>query len=156
MERLFSAPVVVAVWGLMNVIALALLAGFVGAGFGGELVEVYIYIGSTLLVFLLATLAWRARRRHRQALARGLVIPRRPASALLLAVAIMLLWLGLAFGMWVTILAAGPLFIAGLMEFYARRAARKLLRVGFSRRPPGRRAAPAIPGFPGGTARRSG
>jgi hypothetical protein len=126
MERLFSAPVVVAIWGLMNVVAVALLAGFLAAGFLGDMVQLYIYIGSALLVFLLALLAWLARRRRRQALERGLVIPRRPASALMLALAFTLLWLGLPFGMWVPILGAFPLGIAALMEFYALRAPRKL------------------------------
>lgn len=125
MERLFSAPVVVAFWGLLNVVALALLAGFVGAGLGGKLVEVYIYIGSVLIVFLLALLVWLARRRRRRGLDRGLTVPVRPASALLLAVAFTLLWLGLAFGMWVSILSAFPLAAAALTEFYARRGPRK-------------------------------
>jgi hypothetical protein len=129
MERLLSGPVVVAVWGLMNVVALALLAGFLGAGFLGDMVELYIYIGSALLVFLLALLAWLARRRRRQALARGLTVPPRPASALMLALAFTLVWLGLPFGMWVPILAAFPLGAAALMEFYARLGPRKLFLV---------------------------
>jgi hypothetical protein len=126
MERLFSAPVVVLIWGLMNVVAVALLAGFLVSGFTGDHVELYIYIGSALLVFLLALLAWLARRRRREGLARGLVVPRRPASALMLALAFMLLWLGLAFGIWVPILAAFPLGAAVLMEWFAVRGARKL------------------------------
>jgi hypothetical protein len=126
MERLFSAPVVVAIWGLMNVVAVALLAGFHAAGSLGNAVELYIYIGSALLVFLLALLAWLARRRRREAIERGLVVPRRPASALMLALAFTLLWLGLPFGMWVPILAVFPLGTAALMEFYALRAPRKL------------------------------
>jgi hypothetical protein len=126
MERLFSAPVVVAIWGLMNVVAVALLAGFHAAGSHGDTVELYIYVGSALLVFLLALLAWLARRHRRQAIERGLVVPRRPASALMLALAFTMLWLGLPFGMWVPILAAFPLGVAALMEFYAIRAPRKL------------------------------
>jgi hypothetical protein len=125
MERLFSAPAVVAIWGLMNVVALALLAGFLGAGFLGDMVELYIYIGSALLVLLLALLAWRARRRQRDGLARGLTVPPRPASALMLALAFTLVWLGLPFGMWVPMLAALPLGAAALMELYARLGPRK-------------------------------
>ncbi len=85
MERLFSGPVVVAIWGLMNAVAVALLAGYHAGSRGdrGDIVELYIYIGSALLVFLLALLAWLARRRRRQAIERGLVVPRRPASALM-------------------------------------------------------------------------
>jgi hypothetical protein len=126
MERLFTGPVVVAIWGLMNAVAVALLAGFLAAGFLGDTVELYIYIGSALLVFLLALLAWIAWRRRRQVLARGLTVPPRPGTMLMLALAFTLLWLGLAFGMWVPILAAFPLGAAALMEFYARRGPRKL------------------------------
>jgi hypothetical protein len=125
MAKLFSAPVVVAFWGLLNTIALLVLAGFLAAHFGGHWIELYIYIGSALLVFLLAALVWRARRRWPQGLSRGLVVPRRPASALLLALAFMLLWLGLAFGMWLPILAVVPLLVAGLMEWFAIRGHRK-------------------------------
>jgi hypothetical protein len=125
MERLFSAPAVVAIWGLMNVVALALLAGFLGAGFLGDMVELYIYIGSALLVLLLALFAWLARRRRRDGLSRGLTVPPRPASALMLALAFTLVWLGLPFGMWVPMLAALPLGAAALMELYARLGPRK-------------------------------
>jgi hypothetical protein len=125
MEKLFSAPFVVAFWGLLNVVALVVLAGFLGGHFGGHMVELYIYIGSALLVFGLAALAWRARRRRPSGLSRGLVVPRRPASALLLALAFMMVWLGLAFGMWLPILAVFPLVAAGLMEWFAIRGARK-------------------------------
>lgn len=125
MEKLFSAPVVVAFWGLLNVVALVVLAGFLAGGSGGHLVELYIYIGSALLVLLLAALTWRARRRRPEGLSRGLAVPRRPASALLLALAFMMLWLGLAFGVWLPILAVVPLIVAGLMEWFALRGARK-------------------------------
>jgi hypothetical protein len=125
MEKLFSAPFVVAFWGLLNTVALLVLAGFLAARFGGHMVELYIYIGSALLIFGLAALVWRARRRQPQGLARGLVVPRRPASALLLALAFMMLWLGLAFGVWLPILAVVPLLVAGLMEWSAIRGPRK-------------------------------
>ncbi len=125
MEKLFSAPFVVAFWGLLNVVALVVLAGFLAGRSGGHLVELYIYIGSALLVLLLAALTWRARRRRPEGLSRGLAVPRRPASALLLALAFMMLWLGLAFGVWLPILAVVPLIVAGLMEWFALRGARK-------------------------------
>jgi hypothetical protein len=125
LEKLFTAPVVVVFWGLLNVVALAVLAGFHAAGFGGHLVEVYIYIGSALLVLLLAALVWRARRRRPEGLSGGLAVPRRPASALLLALAFMMLWLGLAFGVWLPILAVVPLVVAGLMEWSALLGSRK-------------------------------
>lgn len=125
MEKRFSAPVVVAFWGLLNTVALLILAGFLAAHFGGLMVELYIYIGSALLVFGLAALVWRVRRHRPQGLARGLIVPRRPASALLLALAFMMLWLGLAFGVWLPILAVVPLLVAGLMEWFAIRGPRK-------------------------------
>ena len=121
MERLFSAPVVVAIWGLMNALMVALLAGFISAGLGGSMVVVEVYGAATGLVFLLAVLVWLARRRRRQAMQRGLRLPPRPASALMLALAFALLWLGLAFGMWLPILAFLPLSAAVIMEITARR-----------------------------------
>jgi len=180
MEKLFSAPVVVAFWGLLNVVALVVLAGFLGGPFGGHMIELYIYIGSALLVFGLTALVWLARRRRPEGLSRGLVVPRRPASALLLALAFMLLWLGLAFGMWLPIIGVFPLVAAGLMEWFALRGSRKLPaarlslrlrpgpgrsgpdrpdadRPGLGPRRPGPRrpVAPAISGSPAGSGRRS-
>jgi hypothetical protein len=43
----------------------------------------------------------------------------------MLALAFMLVWLGLPFGMWLPILAAFPLAAAALMELYARLGPRK-------------------------------
>jgi hypothetical protein len=126
MERLFSAPVVVAIWGGLNVLMVGLLIGFVASGFGGSMVVAEIYGSSAGLVFLVALLTWLARRRRPRALARGLVVPPRPATMLMLAVAFALLWLGLPFGEWVPMLAAGPLVAAVLMEVTARRGPRKL------------------------------
>ena len=128
MERLFSAPVVVAIWGGMNALMVALLIGFVAAGFGPGLIGVEIYASSAGLVFLIALLTWLARRRRRQGLSRGLAVPPRPATMLMLAVAFALLWLGLPFGKWVPMIAALPLITAGFMELYARRGIRKLPR----------------------------
>jgi hypothetical protein len=121
MERLFSAPAVVALWGLMNALMVALLLGFVSAGLGGSMVVVEVYGAATGLVFVLAGLTWLARRRRRQPMERGLRLPPRPASAVLLALAFMLLWLGLAFGVWLPILAFLPFSGAVMMEIAARR-----------------------------------
>ena len=129
MERLFSAPVVVAIWGGLNTLMVGLLIGFVASGFGPGLVAVEIYASAAGLVFLIALLTWLARRRRPRALARGLVVPPRPATMLMLAVAFALLWLGLPFGKWVPIIATLPLAIAAFMELYARRGIRKLSAV---------------------------
>ena len=126
MERLFSAPAVVAFWAGLNTLMAALLAGFVAAGSGGSMIVVAIYASSAGLVFLIALATWLARRRRRQPPRRGLSVPPRPATTLMLAVAFTLLWLGLPFGEWVPITAALPLATAGLMELYARRGIRKL------------------------------
>ena len=126
MERLFSAPAVVALWGVLNALMVGLLIGFVVSGFGGSMVVVEIYGSSAGLVFLVALVTWLARRRQRQALGRGLSVPPRPATMLMLAVAFALLWLGLPFGEWVPMIAALPLITAGFMELYARRGIRKL------------------------------
>jgi uncharacterized protein (TIGR03382 family) len=126
MERLFSAPVVIVFWAVLNALMVGLLIGFVASGFGGSMVVVEIYGSSAGLVFLVALLVWLARRRRRLALSRGLVVPPRPATMLMLAVAFALLWLGLPFGEWVPMIAALPLVTAGLMELYARRGIRKL------------------------------
>jgi hypothetical protein len=124
MERLFSAPVVVALWGGFNLLMVGLLAGFVASGFGGSMFVVEVYGAATGLVFLLALLVGLARRRRRQPLVIGLRVPPRPAVALMLALAAALLWLGLPFGMWVPMLAFLPLSSAVIMEIAARRATR--------------------------------
>ncbi len=125
MDRLFTAPAVVFFWGVLNALMTGLLIGFVVSGFGGSMTVVAIYASATGLVFLLALLTWLARRRRRQAAARGLRLPPRPAAALMLAIAFTLLWLGLPFGEWVPMLAAGPLIAAIMMEISARRGTRE-------------------------------
>jgi uncharacterized membrane protein YuzA (DUF378 family) len=173
MERLFSAPAVVVIWGALNALMVGLLIGFVASGFGGGMVLAEIYGSSVGLVFLVALLTWVARRRRPQALAHGLRVPARPASAFMLALAFTLLWLGLPFGMWVSILAVGPSVAGVLMEFSARRSARKLRAAAVltarpspasgrparccavpGRPPAGHRGSRARPGFPGDRARR--
>jgi Flp pilus assembly protein TadB len=69
---------------------------------------------------------WLARRRDRQPLARGLRLPSRPAAALLLAVGVALVWLGLPFGAWLPMVAVVPLVAALAMEIAARRSSSRL------------------------------
>ncbi|MBV9446498.1 MAG: hypothetical protein JO345_11480 [Streptosporangiaceae bacterium] len=121
MERRFSAAFVVALWGVLNAVMAALLAGFIAAGYGATMFEVWVYGSASGLVILIALGVWWARRRSGTPLARGLRIPARPASVVLFALAVMLVWLGLPFGMWLPILAVIPLGAALMMEISARR-----------------------------------
>lgn len=120
MERLFSATSVVLIWGVLNTILAAVLAGFTasgtvgGAGPAGALAFT-IYAASATLVFLIALAVWAGRRRLR-----GLREPPRAASALLLATGVAMAWTGLAVGEWAVYLAAGVLLIALVYEFYPR------------------------------------
>jgi hypothetical protein len=75
----------------------AVLIGFTAARSGPGL-DIVLYCAAATLVFALALLAWRAWRRNREPLGRGLRVPARPAAALLLAAAVVLIWLGLPFG----------------------------------------------------------
>jgi hypothetical protein len=118
MERTFSAAVVVLIWGVMNALMVALLAGFVTSGFGGGMFVVAVYCASAGLVFLVALLVWLGQRW--QPWLRGLRVPPRPASALLLAAGAALIWLALPFGSWVAMLAVFPLGAAAIMEITAR------------------------------------
>ena len=61
-----------------------------------------------------------SRRRGRDQRA-GWPLPSRPASALLLATGVALIWLGLAFGMWLPVIAIVPLVAALGVELAARR-----------------------------------
>ncbi len=121
MERRFSAAFVVALWGVFNAVMAALLAGFIAAGYGATMFEVWVYGSASGLVLLIALGIWWARRRLSTPLARGLRIPARPASVVLFALAVMLVWLGLPFGIWLPILAVVPLGAAIMMEISARR-----------------------------------
>jgi hypothetical protein len=120
MRRLSSPLVVVALWAAMNTVMAVMLAGFVAAGLGGSMFVAEVYGGSSALVFLLALLVVLARRRRVQPVERGYRIPRRPATAVLLAVTGSLLWLGLPFGIWLPIMAAVLFTAAVLMEVTAR------------------------------------
>jgi hypothetical protein len=121
MERWLSAAVVVAVWGALNALLAGLLAGFTAAGVdggpgpGGAL-GFAIYAAASALVFVIAVLVWLGRRH-----AARLRIPARPGAAVLLAVGIALIWLGLSFGAWIQFLAAFPLLAALMLEISAHR-----------------------------------
>ncbi len=118
MERRFSPAVVLVIWGIMNLVLAAVLAGFTVAKSAGLLV-IDIYCASAALVFGLAVLVWLVRRRR--PLARGLRVPAHPAAALLLAVGVALIWLGLPFGAWLPMTAVVPLAAALILELTARR-----------------------------------
>jgi TRAP-type C4-dicarboxylate transport system permease large subunit len=118
MERRFTAATVVAIWGAMNFVLAALLLGFVTGGSGASLFVADLYGGAVALVLLIAAAAWLAKRRRPRW--RGLRTARRPAVMLLLAVGFALIWLGLPFGMWVSMVAAAPLLAALLIEVYPR------------------------------------
>lgn len=120
-ERRLSPAAVVVIWGIANLLLAAVLAGFTVARSAGLLV-IDIYCASAALVFGLAVLVWLVRRRT--PLARGLRVPARPAAAVLLAVGVALIWLGLPFGAWLPMLAVVPLIAALMLELTARRSPR--------------------------------
>jgi hypothetical protein len=109
----------VALWGALNAVFVALLAGFILGGLGSSPFVVETYGSSVGLVFLLAVAVWFGRRRRPQQ--RGWRQPAGTASAVLFAIAAMLAWLGLAFGIWITILAAFPLLLAVILEYSIHR-----------------------------------
>jgi uncharacterized iron-regulated membrane protein len=121
MEHWLSATAVVAAWGALNTLLAGLLAGFTAAGLdggpgpGGALAFA-IYAAASALVFVIALLTWLGRRR-----AAGQSVPARPAAAALLAAGVTLIWLGLAFGVWIALLAVVPLLPALMLEISSRR-----------------------------------
>ena len=120
MERWLTGTTVVLVWGAFNAMLAAILAGFTASGFVGGAgpagaLAFILYGASTTLVFLIAVGVWAGKRRRA-----GLRVPPRPGAALLLAVAVGMSWLGLAFGPWVAYLAAAPLVAAIVLELYPR------------------------------------
>jgi hypothetical protein len=121
MERWLSASAVVAAWGALNTLLAGLLAGFTAAGLNGGpgpggALGFAIYAAASALVFVIALLTWLGRRR-----AAGLSVPARPGAAALLAVAVTLIWLGLAFGVRIALLAVVPLLPALMLEISSRR-----------------------------------
>jgi hypothetical protein len=120
MERWMSGTGVVIIWAGFNTVLASILAGFTasgvvgGAGTAGAL-AFSMYAVAAALVFLIALANWwRTHRVH------GLRVPPRPATALLLALGIALIWVGLAYGPWVCMLAAAPLLAALVLELYPR------------------------------------
>lgn len=120
MERWLTATTVVLLWGALNAMLAAILAGFTasglvgGAGPAGAL-SFIVYGAPTTLVFLVALGVWAGKRRRA-----GLRVPPRPGAALLLAVAVAVSWLGLAVGAWAAFLAVAPLVAAVVLEVYPR------------------------------------
>jgi hypothetical protein len=105
---------VVAIWAVL----LGLLVAM-GAGFGNNPFVLEVSGSSAGFVLLLAGAVWLDRRlRPRRGYLRQ---PTRVGGVVLFAVAVMLAWLGLAFGAWLTMVAAVP-FIAALgLEVAAHR-----------------------------------
>ena len=120
MERWLTGTTVVLVWGAFNAMLAAVLAGFTAAGIAGGAgpagaLAFILYAASTTAVFAIALGVWAGKRRRG-----GMRVPPRPGAALLLAVAVAMSWLGLAFGPWPAFLAAAPLAAAVVCEFYPR------------------------------------
>jgi hypothetical protein len=109
----------VALWGALNAVFVALLAGFILGGIGSSPFVVETYGSSAGLVFLIALAVWLGRRRRAQQ--RGWRQPAGTASVALFAIGAMLAWLGLAFGIWITVLAAFPLLLALILEYSIHR-----------------------------------
>lgn len=126
-QQSLSPVTVVLGWAVLNGLLAALLAVFTMAGLGGGnghgagILAFAIYAAACCAVFLLA-LALSASRRRASGQRAGWPLPSRPASALLLAAGVALIWLGLAFGMWLPVIATVPLAAALGVELAARRS----------------------------------
>lgn len=120
MERLTDWGVV-ALWGAFNALFVLLLVGFIAGGFGHSVFVLEAYGSATGLVFAFALTVWLARRRSR----RGLPLAAGAGSIPLFALTAFMLWLGLAYGMWIAILAAFPLLWAVLLEYSIHQRRRK-------------------------------
>jgi hypothetical protein len=117
-DRYLTSTTVVLVWGAFNAMLAAILAGFTASGFIGGAgpagaLAFILYGICTALVFLIALAVWAGKRRTA-----GLRVPPRPGAALLLALAVAVSWLGLAFGAWIACLAVAALIAAVVVEFY--------------------------------------
>jgi len=115
MERL-TAWRVVALWGVFNTFFVLLLVGFVLGGFGRSVFILETYGSAAGLVFLFALAVWLAGRRSR----RGLPVAAGAGSIPLFALTALMIWLGLAFGIWIAIMAAFPFLWAVLLEYSVR------------------------------------
>jgi hypothetical protein len=109
----------VAIWGTFNAFLVGLLAGFILGGFGTSPFLLETYGSSAGLVFLIALAVWLGQRYRPWQ--RGWRQPAGAASVILFAIAAILAWLGLAFGIWITIIAAFPLLAALLLEYAIHR-----------------------------------
>jgi hypothetical protein len=121
MERWMSGAGVVALWGAFNTVLAGLLAGFTAAGIDGSaghggVFAFIVYAAASALIFLIALVVLAGKRPFR-----GLTEHRRPAAAVFLALGVAFGWLGLAFGVWIALLAAAPLLVALMLEISARR-----------------------------------
>jgi hypothetical protein len=112
MERLTDWGVV-ALWGAFNAFFVLLLVGFVAGGFGHSVFVLETYGSATGLVFAFALAVWLARRRSR----RGLPLAAGAGSIPLFALTALMIWLGLAFGLWIAVLSAFPFLWAVLLEY---------------------------------------
>jgi hypothetical protein len=118
MDRWLTGTTVTFIWGGVNAILAAILAGFTASGFIGGAgpagaLAFILYGASTTAVFVIALLVWAGKRRRA-----GPRVPPRPAAALLLALAVAVSWLGLALGPWVTALAVPALVAVVVVELY--------------------------------------
>jgi hypothetical protein len=119
-ERWINGSTVVFIWAVFNTLLTFILVGFTTSGFvggaSGAGAQGYImYAISSALVFLIGLAVWLGRRRRK-----GLRMPIRPGTALLLAVAVALAWLGLPFGIWLAVVGTATLLAAIVLEFYPR------------------------------------
>ena len=121
MERLTDWGVV-ALWGGFNAFFVLLLIGFIAGGFGHSVFVLEAYGSATGLVFAFALTVWLARRRSR----RGLPLPAGAGSIPLFALTALMVWLGLAYGIWLAILAAFPFLWAVILEYSIHQRFRQL------------------------------
>jgi hypothetical protein len=119
-DRFVTGSTVVFIWAAFNALLAFILVGFTVSGLIGGASRAgpqgfIMYVISTVLVFLIGLVVWLNRHRRK-----GLREPMRPAVAVFLAVTVGVSWLGLAFGLWLAIVAAGALLAAIILEFYPR------------------------------------
>ena len=114
-----SAALVVAVWGIINGLLVAMLAGF-----GEQGAVVALYGGAAALVGIIAIAVWAGTRRRRH-----LANPARPVwhaangdSVVILAIGILIAALGLAFYPYLALAAVPLLILSAAREFSARKS----------------------------------